>query len=187
MATYDEERRSIFVSTADEFIKRLINDDARLVAYHDPVKDAEGFERAWNRFAIDSNLDVDQYCPHYSGSSIVVGGDKGSGASGKHAFEARAGEHLYPARLSDDLTIVDILGDDIGVILTGLSEVEIDDCRRSCMQSSIPCSVHAVQQTAETSRWKAGVIVVRPDHFVAFASKDVPRDLCAVIRKVVGS
>ena len=68
VATYDEERRPVFASTARDFIETFIADDRAFLARYDPDRDRIEFEAAWDDRASGSNVGVLTFEPHYEGS-----------------------------------------------------------------------------------------------------------------------
>ena len=166
--SYGEERHPVFASTRDDFILRSILDDRDFVSRHDPARDRQDFEAAWDARINGGDGMVTQYLPHYEGSPIVDGVPGAlSGATGAHGYKAAAGHHLAPAKLSDGSCIYDHLGASMTVILTGSAGHEAGKWRRASDITGIPLAVITQPPTEQTQRWQAEAILLRPDHYVA--------------------
>src|SRR5499425_676208 len=99
LQSYTDERRPVFLETAEDFIEDRIRIDRELLERYSPERDREEFERAWNESAAAATPRVLTYEPHYEGSPVILGPPGGvCSAHGTHTFKARAGHHL-PSRL----------------------------------------------------------------------------------------
>lgn len=166
--SYHVERHGVFASTARDFIAKAIDEDRAFLRTHDPAHDAEGFAAAWHARSIGARDEVGAFEPHYEGSPIVPGTHgPGGSALGRHRFEAVAGHHLAPAplpgggdlfdRLSDGFTLID-LGDGAGAAQFG----------RAAETLGIPLACVHEPSTALAERYGAPLLLIRPDHFVAW-------------------
>ena len=168
--SYSEERRPVFESTSQDFIGRMIRDDAAFVATYSPERDKTAFEAAWAERAAGGNADVTQYLPHYEGSPIVWGA-KGarSGAVGAHMFRARAGHHLAPQPLASGGDLFDRLGAGFTMLTDG-SDAEIAQAFvQAAADQGVPFSVVNDLGADAVSAYGARHILVRPDLFVAWS------------------
>ncbi|MCY3878766.1 MAG: FAD-dependent monooxygenase [Rhodobacteraceae bacterium] len=188
LQSYNAERRGVFVSTADDFILRMIQDDAEFLRRFSPDRDSAEFAAAWQRRADGGDADVVEYCPHYSGSPIVAANSgPGPGAKGRHRHDAIAGAHLSPQRLADGGMSSERLGDGFTLIGIGISGEHMLNYGREAEAAGIPMAGLELEASESTGRWNASVILVRPDHFVAFASKRPPDSIGTWLRRSVGS
>jgi 2-polyprenyl-6-methoxyphenol hydroxylase-like FAD-dependent oxidoreductase len=186
--SYGEERRPVFASTRDDFILRSILDDRDFVSKHHPGRDRHDFQAAWERRAGGGDGMVTQYLPHYEGSPIVDGvcGAR-SGATGTHGYRVVAGHHLAPASLSDGSCIYDHLGQIMSVILTGDAGRKAAEWRQASEATGIPLNVIALSSTAETDRWEAETILVRPDeHAAAVGNASLSQQAPEMLRMAAG-
>ena len=182
--TYNDERHAVFSSTRDNFISKMIKDDAAFLANYDPERDQLDFEKAWAKRAKPQD-EVMLYLPNYAGSSIVKG-IGASGAVGKHCFEAKAGYHLAPAELNDGSNIYDFLGEDFTLILDDKMENEAEEAQSAAHSLNIPLKVLRVSMSKEVKRWAATVILVRPDHFIAFAGQNKKASMYNILTMAIG-
>lgn len=181
--SYDAERRPVFASTARDFIDRFIREDRAFLARHDPERDRADFERHW--FARNEGDDaVFGFAPHYEGSPLVAGGSGQSGAAGGHDFRARAGHHLAPLPLADGGDIYDRLGPDFTLLAFGAADGDVAALRDAAGRQGLPLRV--VRGPAE-SRYGARLVLVRPDHYVAWAGEGTAQEAAALIARVAGN
>lgn len=160
--SYSNERQPVFDSTSKDFIERMIDSDQAFVSNFSPEKDRAAFETEWFRRAEATKRDVDQYCPNYSGSTIVVGGNGPTSAKGEHLHKARPGYLLPPKddlmeRLGTGFTLVSINGDP-STIAALRAEADV---------LGVPLDFIDMPVTAQTVDWDTDLIVLRPDRFVA--------------------
>lgn len=196
LLSYTSERHPVFASTRDDFIARMINSDAHFVATYQPEKNLREFEQAWEQRAKGGQTEVQGYVPHYTGSPIVydsvqqgqsynepnqTGNSVKPGAAGRHSHKAVAGAHLSPQVLSDGRNIYDALGADHTLILLDNSDGSnnadtIKNFEEATSAAQIKLSIITSAPTSDTDRWEASIILVRPDHFIAYASNQLDLD-----------
>ncbi len=162
--SYSLERQPVFNSTADDFIARMIEDDAKFLSKYNPELNNESFKAEWLRRSKDTKKDVDNFVPHYSGSPVIVGGEGSTSAWGIHAHEAMAGYHLSPQD-----SVIEQLDSGLNLILIGKTHSVAEQFIEAAKKLSIPLKVIEVDKTKNTAKWQANTILVRPDTFVAFA------------------
>jgi len=187
VATYDEERRPVFASTARDFIEAFIADDRAFLIRYDPDRDRTEFEAAWGGRASGSNVDVQTFEPHYEGSSIVFGPEGGeTSARGSHEPAARAGHHLPPVSLSDERDLFAELGAGFSLIALGADEEATDDFAQAALSMGIPLSV--IRDTFHGGReaYRSRMVLVRPDHYVAWTSDGGSSTAEQVLSRAVG-
>ena len=183
--TYDEERRPVFASTARDFIDLSINRDREFLQALDPERDREAFEMEWAARSSGATTEVDQFEPHYGGSSIVWGESGGvCGAKGTHSFVARAGHHLAPQPLSSGQNVFEELGQEFTLLALDVDAETIRSFERAAAELGVPLTIVSDTRTDGRDRYKADLVLVRPDHFVAWASDANGVDAREVLRKV---
>lgn len=181
--TYTAERKPVFDSTADAFIARMIAEDAAFVSKFAPENDRQAFEAAWEQRSVGTKRDVDGYCPHYSGSPIVIGGSGVSSAEGKHSHVARPGYLLSPRLDSSERT------DHKALTLFVVGEIAgvADEFIEASEQCRIPLVVQTLPDNQDTKVWGSKAILVRPDRFVSWVWHGEAIDPGGVIKKAVAS
>ena len=168
--SYDAERRPVFESTARDFIEAMIEADRAFLRAHDPEADPEGFETAWaERAQGGSTAGVARFAPHYEGSPIVDGPEHGPpSALGSHDFAARPGRHLAPRALTGGRPATDHLSEHFTLLAL---DADADAFRRAAQDRALPLAVHAAPRDGEAADYGAGLILVRPDGFVAWTGE----------------
>jgi 2-polyprenyl-6-methoxyphenol hydroxylase-like FAD-dependent oxidoreductase len=186
--SYDEERRPVFQSTARDFIEKAIEKDRHFLEAFGPERDKVAFEREWEVRRSGAATEVDAFEPNYAGSSIVWGPAGGRcSALGAHAFTARTGHHLAPARLSSKRNVYEELGETFTLLGLDASETALDAFTRAATCLRLPMSVIRDHRSGERERYGAGLVLVRPDQFVAWASVGDDVDAEAVLKRVNGA
>jgi hypothetical protein len=174
---YDAERRPVFRSTIDDFIARSIENDRRFLEMHDPQGDPVAFGRALEERARGAVGEVHAFEPHYEGSPLVwLGEGDGSeggvcSAKGSHRFEARAGHHLAPATLASGGNVYDALGSGFTLLAFGARPAEVEAFRTAAAALHMPLEVVEAEPHGEVARYDARLVLVRPDQFVAWATR----------------
>ncbi len=184
--SYDAERRPVFQSTAQNFIGRFIEEDRDFLATYNPSRDRAAFEAAWaNRAGGDAS--VTAYEPNYEGSPIIPGqAGRTPGAIGDHQFRARAGHHLAPQPAAKATTTFDHLRDGFTLLMAQdrASGELARSFRAAARRLGVPLSMQDVLTQSAVDQYGAPLILVRPDHFVAWAGESCePLD---VLRTAVG-
>ena len=178
LASYDAERRPVFASTARDFIEGVIDEDRAFLEAHRP--DDPGFARIW----ADRNsaaTEVAAFEPNYEGSPLI-GGPGAPSARGEHSYQARAGHHLAPAALGDGRRVEDVLGPAFTLLSLGGPPDVVAALRHEARAASVPLTI-VEAGAAAAGVYHASLILVRPDHFVAWAGNAVePADLLARAR-----
>ncbi|GHC76391.1 monooxygenase [Pseudorhodoferax aquiterrae] len=186
--SYDRERRPVFASTAGDFIARSIEVDRAFLHAHDPARDRAAFEQAWRARSEGAVGEVHAFEPHYEGSPIVPGTQgEGGSAVGAHRFEARAGHHLAPAALSAGGNVYDRLGPDFTLLAFGVPAPQVQAFVQAAQGLGLPLRVVEDTRADERARYAAGLVLVRPDQFVAWAGESVAPDAAAgLLRQAAG-
>ncbi len=170
--SYDAERRPVFESTAGDFIEKFIDDDNRFLQTHDPEKDRAAFKAAWSTRNADA-AEVARFAPNYAGSPIVPDSPGQPSALGDHQFHARAGYHLAPAVLSDGTQVFDHLGPDFTLLVCSADPRDVHAAEQAARKSDVPLKIVAL---VGPTPYDARLILVRPDHFVAWTGETWPAE-----------
>lgn len=187
LATYDGERRPVFVSTARDFIEKAITSDRDFLAAYDPATDKVAFEAEWRARASGARSEVHSFEPNYEGSPIVTGAGGGvPSAIGGHEFTARAGHHLAPFRMASGRDVYDELGADFTLIDAGAAPETIAAFETAAADRGVPLKVVRDGGDAAQKHYGARLILVRPDQFVAFGTNDPIVDAARVLGRAIG-
>lgn len=173
--SYDAERRPVFKSTIDDFIARAIASDREFQDTYSAERDSLEFENALQARASGAVGDVHAFEPHYEGSPIVWRQDGTStvcSARGSHRFEARAGHHLAPAVLKSGRNIFEELGAGFTLLAFDANTNTVRAFRDAATRLQFPLTIVQEKADGETERYQANVVLVRPDHFVAWSSSE---------------
>ena len=166
--SYDLERRPVFASTARDFIERFIDEDNRFMQEFDPQKDKERFEKAW--FARNAAAaEVANFEPNYEGSPLVADTHGQPSAQGSHSLQARAGHHLPPLELAQGRQLWSELSAGYTLLSSGAAHEGTEALRQAAADLTMPLKV--VEDPA-VAAYGADLILVRPDHFVAWMGGD---------------
>ena len=184
--SYSLERQPVFASTASTFIERAILRDREFLASCRPDDDRAAFERAWHARADEARDEVDTFAPHYEGSPIIwSAADRQPSAVSDHAFRARAGHHLAPARLSSGSNVYERLG--AGFSLLVGREADPTAFVQAAANLGVPLEVIADKGArGEFARYDAQLVLVRPDQYVAWTDVAGPGDPNTVLHRVIG-
>jgi hypothetical protein len=183
--SYHIERRGVFASTAADFIEQSIFADRAFLAAYDPERDRAAFEAEWCARGSGARAEVGAFEPHYEGSPVVPG-SSGSGGSalGEHRTAARGGHHLTPATRASGRDVYDDLGD--GFTLLALDDDEpAARFAEAARTLGIPLTILHEPSPALAAHYEASLILVRPDHFVAWAGTEAPAP-AATLRAAAG-
>ncbi len=186
--SYDAERRPVFASTARDFIQKYIDSDRTFLRAHDPARDRADFEAAWRKRQQGVEAEISGFEPHYEGSPVVFGPPGAqSGAIGEHAFRARAGHHLAPQALADGSGVYDALGEGFTLLALGAPESDVAPFEAAARARAIPLKVlREPAEGAARQAYAAPLVLVRPDHFVAWAGAQPPGGAQAVLARAAG-
>jgi 2-polyprenyl-6-methoxyphenol hydroxylase-like FAD-dependent oxidoreductase len=185
LESYHDERHAVFASTARDFIAKSIEQDRDFLATHDPAVDADGFAAEWARRATGAQTEVQFFQPNYRGSAVVCGAYGAvSDAVAPHAFRAEAGFHLAPVAIEGG-TSLDGLGAGFTLLGFGVEDAAVDGFVAAAGDRGVPLTVVRLGLDAETAKYRARLVLVRPDQFVAWAGDEVV-DPGVVLDRVVG-
>ncbi len=171
--SYDAERRPVFESTIRDFIAQSIETDREFLDTHDPARDKAAFEAAWHARAKGAVGEVHAFEPNYEGSPVMWPGGRGAcSAKGSHRFEARAGHHLAPAALSDGRRVEEQLGSGWTLLALGAHPESVQAFRAAAEAFGAPLETIEDSGDGEARRYDAALVLVRPDHFVAWTTSE---------------
>ena len=187
--SYDAERRPVFKSTIDDFIAKSIANDRDFLDNYSVERDPDGFTKALQERAQGAVGEVHAFEPNYEGSPVVW--QTGSSAAvcsakGSHRFEARTGHHLAPATLPAGGNVFEALGTGFTLLAFGAVADTSQAFRSAAATLHLPLTVIEAEAVGEVTRYEAALVLVRPDHFVAWVSKapQVAADEAAHILKL---
>jgi 2-polyprenyl-6-methoxyphenol hydroxylase-like FAD-dependent oxidoreductase len=174
--SYDAERRPVFTSTMRDFIAKSIESDREFLGAYDPTRDQAAFDNAWHSRAKGAVGEVNSFEPNYEGSPVVsqpAKSDLVCSAVGSHRFEARLGHHLAPATLPSGPNVYEVLGSGFTLLAFGVEEATVRDFSKTAASLAMPLEVVQDSCSGEVMRYRAHLILVRPDQFVCWAGDGV--------------
>jgi 2-polyprenyl-6-methoxyphenol hydroxylase-like FAD-dependent oxidoreductase len=195
--SYDAERRPVFDSTIRDFIAKSIEVDRSFVASCHPERDPVQFDAVWAQRATGAVGEVNAFEPNYEGSTVVVQAAQGhyvSSAVGSHQHTARVGHHLSPAKLRSGENVYERLGEGFTLLVCGDAAVAdmasvVSSFGAAAAGLKLPLQMVLLEDSAEVARYAAPLILVRPDHFVAWVG-DAPSlsqdSIRAILEQVSG-
>ena len=187
--SYHAERHPVFASTRDDFIARMIRDDAQFTAIYDPDRDVAAFEAQWRKRAAGGQAEVQLYVPNYAGSPLIAGGGgQSSGATGEHIHVALAGYHLSSCGSAERAARFDLLGTDFTLFAVDADAIDVNRFRRAAETLALPLNVISEPQGEHNAGWDRRLVLVRPDEYIAWSGNtlsDNPVDIlsCAIGRQ----
>ena len=187
--SYSGERQPIFATLAEQFIARSIEVDRKFVSTYNPVLDKPVFEKAWQSKQAGARDNVDKFEPNYEGSSIVAGNAGAvSSAVGQHQFAARPGHHLAPQPLSTGKNVFEALRNGFTLLAFDVPNATVAVFEKAAAQLQLPLTVVQDSYADERLQYDAQLLLVRPDHFVAWVS-DAAMTLnpSAILSKAIGN
>ena len=184
--SYTEERRPVFASTARDFIEKAIHEDRDFLEAYSPERDREAFERKWRERHAGAKADINAFEPNYEGASIVLSDGGAPSALGSHSFAARAGHHLAPQPLSSGGNVFGALGQGFTLLAFAADSVAVQAFQAAAVELDVPLTIVADSRAGGRELYQAGLILVRPDQFVAWAGEDKPMDARPILARAVG-
>ncbi|WP_332712768.1 FAD-dependent monooxygenase [Pelagibacterium mangrovi] len=182
LATYDEERRPVFASTAKDFIEKAIETDKAFLAEFDPQADRGAFEAEWTSRGSGARGEVNAYEPNYAGSSLVFGPDGAlCNAKGSHSAKARPGHHLTPRMLSDGRNVYEALGPGYTLLSFGTDDRSTASFAAAARALGVPLTIVSDDENEGRDDYGSPCILVRPDQFVCWTGNSPTPDEAAGI------
>jgi 2-polyprenyl-6-methoxyphenol hydroxylase-like FAD-dependent oxidoreductase len=186
--SYGEERRPVFISTARDFIEKAIRIDKEFLATYNPDINKTEFELEWTARRSGARSEVTSFEPNYPGSSIVWGPPGSScSAVGSHQFAARAGHHLTPLELGSGQNVFEQLDHGFTLIELDCPAAVVADFKAAAKALGIPLKVISDSGTQAREFYRAGLVLVRPDQFIAWTSNEGTTDASAILQRAVGA
>jgi 4-hydroxyisophthalate hydroxylase len=187
LASYGEERHPIFKETGEDFIAGRIAWDREFLARYSPERDRAEFERAWNERKSGIGDRVLSYEPNYEGSSVVIGPPNGKcSAHGTHSYQARAGHHLAPRRLSSGRNVFEELGTGFTLLGFGADDAAVQPFVQAAKSLNVPLKIVSDADEGAREAYGARMTLVRPDQYVVWTGDGAPGDARRLLGKVTG-
>jgi hypothetical protein len=187
LASYSEERRPVFKQTAEDFIEGRTKIEADVLENFSPEKDPAAFKKAWASLTEDGNARIGAYAPHYAGSPVVIGPPGATcSAHGEHTFEAKAGHHLPPQKLSAGCNVFEELGDGFALLAFDAPASVVKAFEAAAKQLGVPLKLIRDTRAGGREAYKASLILVRPDQYVAWCGDSLTMPAQEMLAKVVG-
>jgi 4-hydroxyisophthalate hydroxylase len=190
--SYTEERRPVFRETGVGVIAAWIHRDDDFLHRYRPEHDLSAFEAVWRERTTGYDPGL-SYQPNYAGSPLVFGPAGATpGVSAPYTFAALGGFHLAPATLSSGRNVYEELGSGFTLLSFGDDPTAAADqtaVRRFTAAAGtlgVPLELVTDSRDGDRTGYEAGLVLVRPDQFVAWAGEDGPPDAEALLRQVTG-
>src|SRR5258705_7153126 len=104
---------------------------------------------------------------------------------GSHQCAARAGDHLTPRQLASRRNVFEELGEGFTLLDFGAPDAAAT-IRHAAEASGVPLELVKDDNAEAREFYKATLVLVRPDQFVAWISDGDVTDAADIIRRVVG-
>ena len=106
-------------------------------------------------------------------------------AHGTHTFEARPGHHLPSRTLSNGRNVYEALGREFTLLAFDAEERAVALFEQASGSLGVPLTVIRDSYGGERAAYQARLILVRPDHYIAWTGDGAPDDAVSVIGKAV--
>jgi 2-polyprenyl-6-methoxyphenol hydroxylase-like FAD-dependent oxidoreductase len=185
--SYHEERHGVFASTARDFIEKSISEDRKFLESYDPLRDAAAFNAELVARASGAVAEVNAFEPNYRGSSICWGlRAAGCNALGSHSLRAEAGRHLSPQPLSDGRNIYQALGTGFTLLALEQKDSVVAEFAQAAATLALPLEIVRDDRSGGRERYGAGLVLVRPDQFVAWTGEDGAGEALVILGRAAG-
>ena len=187
LGSYSEERRAVFKETAEDFIEARIRHEGDILERFSPEKDLAEFEQAWSSLTEDGTARIGAYAPHYEGSPVVLGPPGAvCSAHGTHTFEARTGHHLPPQKLSSGRNVFEELGSGFALLAFDADAGVVAEFEVAARALGMPLRIVRDTQADGREAYRARLLLVRPDQYVAWCGDTPPIPPRDILAKAVG-
>lgn len=184
--SYSRERQPVFAETGFDMIAAWIDEDAEFFRNYDPQVDERAFALEWNSRTI-GEFAPPWYEPHYDGSPVVVGAhSREIGIRGEHTFRAQPGHHLSPCLLSSGANIYEKIGNNFALLAFDVEPQVTQHVLDAAQSIGIPLRLITDTYVDERLRYGSRLILVRPDHYVAWCADNFRDDLKGLLSTVCG-
>ncbi len=188
LESYSLEWQPVFRDVGEDVIGGWIRDDRAVLERCSPERDREEFARRFEEVTKGFGQRLRGFEPHYEGSPVVDGPPGGrSSAHGSHTFTARAGHHLPPQPLSSGRSVFEELDRRRFTLLAFDADgASVSAVEAAAARVGVPLTVFRDTQAGGREAYRARLVLVRPDQFVAWTGDAAPQDPAAVLARVVG-
>jgi 2-polyprenyl-6-methoxyphenol hydroxylase-like FAD-dependent oxidoreductase len=185
--SYEAERQPVFASTARDFIEKSIAEDRDFLRGYDPAADAVAFTMALEARSQEARSEIDSFEPNYEASPIVFGPPGGvTSALGAHVFTARPGHHLAPAPLSAGGDVFERLGPGFTLLALDADASGPAVFQDAAVRLGVPLTVVVDTRQDRRALYRAAMVLIRPDQYVAWAGDEPPADAAAILSRATG-
>ena len=119
--------------------------------------------------------------------SAIDGPTVKTNAKGARTFKAQPGHHLAPQMLSSNRSVFEELGAGFSLIALDAAEATITAFADAAEAMNVPLKIIRDTFADKRTAYEAKLILVRPDHFVAWCANEAPTNADALLRRAVGS
>ncbi len=187
LQSYSEERHPIFKETGEDFIAGRIEWDRAFLERYNPERNWAEFERAWKERESGIGDRLMTYEPNYEGSTVIMGPPNGkNSAHGTHSYQAKAGHHLPPQRLSSGRNVFEELGTGFALLAFDAEEQGVAGFVAAAQSLRIPLKVIRDSYKGGREAYGSRLILVRPDQYVVWTGDTAPGDARRVLGKAAG-
>ena len=154
---------------------------------YNPARDQAEFEAAWKGQESDVGNRAQVYEPSYEGSPVVIGPPGGkSTAHGKHVFQARAGHHLPPQKLTSGRNVFEELGQGFTLFAFGVDDAAVKGFEQAAASLKVPLKIVRDSCAEGRLKYETRMMLVRPDQFIVWIGEGALADAGEIMRKVAG-
>lgn len=185
--TYSPERGDVFRGVGEELIAGWILADREFLSTHRPGDDIGQFRKEFAEVSRGFGQRLSKFEPNYEGSTAVIGPAGGvNSALGTHTLTARPGHHLPPCPLTSGKDVFEELGAGFTLIGLGADDDAVAALVDSAAEFGVPLTVVRDDRDGDRAAYGAGLILVRPDQFVAWAGDTAPESCDEMWRRLLG-
>jgi 2-polyprenyl-6-methoxyphenol hydroxylase-like FAD-dependent oxidoreductase len=194
LAAYDAERRPVAEAVsgfATDIGRGLLDLVTAEVAEDDSPAGIASRERLGREVAV---ADQGQFTPiglsfgyHFFGSPLIAD-DRRPPEFTVAGYEpcTAAGARLPHFVLDDGTSVYDLLGRDFTLVRVGAKAPDIEKILAASTERKVPLKVVDLPSAAAAERFRAALILVRPDQYIAWRGAEIPADPAALIDRVRG-